>query len=260
VEIAISVAIGLVTGVVVEVGVRAGWGYVKTRRVNRDYGALLNFGPDDVYFVFTKRPFEEVILPPIPTEDFLAINNMVRVLNSMGWKGRTHMRDFGTIKGDEHRNLVVVGSPRSNPFAEKVLGQLGQSCPFKFEEFPPESGRWRISCGGGVYLTSDSFRQEEDARPKGQSLGEVELDDVAVLAKFSNPYMATNKVIFIAGVRGFGTWGASYYLREFGKELYNRKSGSGGYSKNGDFVACLSVKYQGSTLQGTALRFLQDLS
>lgn len=261
-DMLLAVATGLVTGVPAGLISRTLYDYRQARRVNRHLWSLLNFGPGDVFFVFPHRVGYKGILPPVAAEDFLAINNITRVLNSMGWRYSTHMRDTEQIRDNREGNLVTLGSPRTNEFARQALDELSQRhlCPFRFQEVRDKPGHWEIACEGGLLFASSTFEQEEAALAAGSSVAGAELDDVAVLAKFDNPYNAPNKLLVLAGVRGIGTWGASDYLRKNAPELHERKSASGPYSKDGNFVAYVGVKYRQYRLAKTWLLHLDDLT
>jgi hypothetical protein len=263
VDIAITAAVGLPTGVVAGLIARLGFNAIQARRVNRHLWDLLNFGQGDVYFVFPHREGFRGILPPVAAEDFLAINNVTRVLNSMGWRGHTHMRDTEQIRDNREANLVTVGSPRTNDFTRLVLEALSQKGlrPFTFEETPDKPGHWHISRERGQQLfPSFTFDQQKAAQEADHSVAGAELDDVAVLAKFDNPWNAANKVLVVAGVRGIGTWGASDYLRKRAPDLHKEKKVSERFKKNGNFVAYIAVRYRRYHLVQTELLALQDLT
>ena len=242
----------------------------RTSREVRELRTLLNFGPGDLYVVFPQRDeveIENAILPRGSTEDFFAINNLGRVFQRMGgdtiYRLRTDDR-FMKDPGLWRHNVVTIGSNRSNDFTNMALAKL--KWPFKVEDKDGVLCIHREDEEHGYHQwDSDTLRQQR-ANSADISAAELELDDIAVIAKYRNPWNPENLLLFIAGVRGIGTWGATYYLREKAQELYEHKSGhpkSGripvltSYApngKDGDFIAILSVHYHNFRVVGADLQ------
>jgi hypothetical protein len=74
----------------------------------RPLNQLLNFGNDDLLFVFPHREeIYEAILPRTSTEDFLAMNNVISALIKIGWRRKIAVRDTTRLSpADKKRNLV----------------------------------------------------------------------------------------------------------------------------------------------------------
>jgi hypothetical protein len=251
IAIPVSVTGGLTSRIIYD-GVQA-W------RGNRKLHALLNFGSAPLYIVSPQRPEPEIpnaVLPRISCEDFFAINDFIRVLQTMGTTQPHHLRTvpaFGRPNyGD---NVVTIGSTRTNPFTQRALARLGH--PFEFEQ--DNHGEWWI-CRGAIRLRSEVLQQQRKAEEDNIPPDELALDDVAVIAKLRNPWRPANILLVVAGVRGIGTWGAAYYLRQKSAELYERKNGSAPYNKDGEFIAFLSIRYENFRIVGTRLEVLADIS
>ena len=117
-----------------------------------------------------------------------------------------------------------------------------------FEE-EPQTGRLRIRWNKGVY-PSESFQQSGP-----------DYDDVAVIVKARSPWAGQRKVLIVAGIRGFGTWGAAEFLKKWWQPLYdhkghNKRSGS---TKAGDFAALVSVRYRDYDIKNVRLLSVVDL-
>src|ERR1700730_13224464 len=68
--------------------------HLDRRRETKPLGKLLNFGPDDLLFVFPHREsIRGPIVPRTSTEDFLAMNNFISALLNAGWSRKTSVRD-----------------------------------------------------------------------------------------------------------------------------------------------------------------------
>ena len=232
---------------------------LQTWRGNRKIYALLNFSNAPLYIVLMQRDEVEIpnaVLPRGSSEDFFAINNLTRAFQRMGRSQPYSLRTVPVFSPAEYgSNVVTIGSTRSNAFTRRVLARLNH--PFTFEQ--DQQGAWWI-CRGQVRLRSDVFQQQQEAEKNDTRPSELALDDVAVIAKFENPYDANNTLLVIAGVRGIGTWGAAYYLRQHSAELYERKSGSRPFKKDGQFIAFLSIHYQDFRIVNTRLELVDDIS
>ena len=93
---------------------------------------------------------------------------------------------------------------------------------------------------------------------ESDNLMETELNDVAFIAKVTNPWNASNKIIIVSGVRGIGTWGAAEYLRKHPSMIYHKKMSSDGHSKNGNFAVAVKVKYNNFDIEKTEFQQLVD--
>ncbi|HEY0379837.1 MAG TPA: hypothetical protein VGC87_23170 [Pyrinomonadaceae bacterium] len=236
---------------------------ITNRAGNRHLRQLFNFGSDDVIFVFTHGGYvPQSILPRTSTEAFIAVNNLIGTLIKTGWKGPIRVRDTSHIDGhDKTKNLVIVTGPKSNSFASEVLSTIKQQAPslLDFERISDNPEKWQIL--SDVYkCPSPSYDQEVSALEAGREIATQKLEDVAMIIKVSNPWNGANKVFIVAGVRGIGTWGAAEYLRKHADELYQKKSGSGRFKRDGDFAALLKVTYENYDIVRVELRQLIDIS
>jgi hypothetical protein len=260
---------------------RIGLEHFRTSREVRELKTLLNFGRGDLYVVFPQRDevaIKNAILPRGASEDFFAIDNLSRVLQRMGQK-HYHLRTADVFMApgsmaNWSNNVVTIGSPRSNMFTRRALREL--KSPFKFGR--DRKGVWwvrRDQDPGKCKCKSRALQQQEanarkiqqEANARKKPAAELALDDVAVIAKYRNPFSPNNDnlLLMIAGVRGIGTWGATHYLREKAGELYERKGGrpKSGWlpiltsyrpnGKDGEFIAFVSIKYENFSIAGTEL-------
>ena len=234
---------------------------LKRREQERPLNKILNFGDDELLFVFTHREMEEVILPRTSTEDFLAINNFISALLKISWKNKIGVRDPAHLTDqDKRRNLVVICSPKSNTFTDEIQKLLEDHSTFYRFEKQENSGKWYITDNLGTW-ESKSFGQIEDFLAGGgrkANIPELLLDDVAVINKISNPWNKTNKIFIIAGIRGIGTWGAAECIKKNWKQLYSRLPVKQ-KEKNCDFSALLSIRFHNCDITNTEVNNLYVL-
>ena len=100
----------------------------------RPLNQLLNFGPDKILFIFPHRDEPpEAILPRTSTEDFLAMNNFISALLSIGWSKKIGVRDMSRVtEADKTCNLVIICSPKSNTLANIFQNELRKLHPNAF--------------------------------------------------------------------------------------------------------------------------------
>ena len=230
---------------------------------NRYLRTILNFGKDDLIFVFTHREKGvKSILPRLATEDFIAMNNITVALSESGWNYPIKIRDTKHLQEDDKkRNIVTIGGPKVNSFTKQILNEL--DCKkikiFQFDKEKEYNDRFKICCNDAVNYCSKSFEQEIDPTIS-ENVMESELDDVAFLAKVTNPWNNSNKILLVNGVRGIGTWGAAEYIRKNPNQIYHKKMGSNGYQKSGDFALALTIKYKNCDIKDIDCQQLIDIS
>jgi hypothetical protein len=226
----------------------------------RPLNQLLNFGKDDLLFVFPHREeITEAILPRTSTEDFLAMNNFISALITLGWNRRIGVRDTGHNSPDirdKKRNLVIICSPKSNSLTTELQTQLKQKS-FRFFSFEHASdGRWYIWDGDGK-LESKSYEQEDEYIKNGVDrhlLPTKSFEDYAVVTKVSNPWNSKNKVLLLAGIRGIGTWAAAECMKKEWKQIYNLLPNK---HKDIDYSALLRINYHNCDIASiTVLRVM----
>jgi hypothetical protein len=181
------------------------------RGERRPLNQLLNFGPDGLLFIFPHRDTSpEAILPRTSTEDFLAMNNFISALLNVGWARKIGVRDMGRVsESDKRRNLVIICSPKSNSIAATFQRELRRvhSNAFTFET---EGARVFISDGDNARYQSRSYDQVEEYLRSGVAkpdLPSKRYEDYAIVTKVASPWNEKNKVVWVAGIRGIGTWG-----------------------------------------------------
>lgn len=227
----------------------------------RPLNKLLNFGKDDLLFIFPHRKeINEGILPRTSTEDFMAMNNFISALIKIGWARGTGVRDADRVKPhDKKRNLVIICSPRSNDFAvefQKVM-KAQELRAFFFTETP--EGRTCISDPRDADrppYSSPSWGQEEEYLRSGVSrpdLPSKSFRDYAIITKVSSPWNEKTKVVWVAGIRGIGTWGAAECVKKRWQQIYSRLPDD---AKDSDFSALIKVQYNNCDITSTEV---QDL-
>ncbi len=240
--------------------------YMKNRelRKNRHLRALLDFGSDELLFVFAHREHQdESILPRIATEDFIAMNNVIGALVQTGWDGQIRVRDTTHLTdADKQKNLVTLGGGKVNDFTEELLELLAtrEIDGFQFRETPESPGRWQLIHGDFGRYVSRSYEAKEIIEEINRGTTEAELKDVAIVAKVTNPLHSPNKIIIIAGIRGIGTWGAAEFLRKKANEIYQKKRSTHGFKKTGDFAAIFTIRYKNFDILGMELHEFIDIS
>lgn len=107
---------------------------------------------------------------------------------------------------DAHSNLVLIGGSRRNAMTRNVLeaSQLVRSVDFV-----------RDDRGSSVFIDGEEFHV---AATEGDETAQ-ECRDFAIVAKLQNPFYADDRVLVVAGGRGFGTWGAAKFLRKEWRRL-----------------------------------------
>lgn len=255
---------------------------------------LLNFGDGELLFVYTcwtcratehtkpnailpcvyagtpsqyltEHTAPNAILPYMAIEDVTAIHSVINALREINWKGKLDAKCAYKLTDDEKkRNIVTVCSSKINPFTKEVFDTLtakGINIPI-FVEGLNNPDEWQIKDGTACF-TSPSYEQIRTYLKDGKVVAEQEINDVAMIAKVTNPLdeEKKNKILLLAGVRGIGTWGAAECVRRKWKRIYNKKGkgGSEGYRKDGNFVAVIDVKYRNFNILHTKVQTLQDL-
>ncbi len=222
--------------------------YVQRRvdrlRERRPLNQVLNFGNDGLLFIFPHREeISEAILPRTSTEDFLSMNNFISALLAIDWPNAVGVRDTRHVSADDKRkNLVVICSPKSNTFAQELQDKLrSQGVPI-FEFAQKDGPQWVIDIGEGK-LESKSFEQEADYIKQGVTRGHLAermFEDLAVITKIQNPWNSKNKVVWLAGLRGIGTWAAGECVKKQWQHIYEKLPEN---QKDCDFSALLRIQY-----------------
>lgn len=103
--------------------------------------------------------------------------------------------------------------------------------------FPEETDQYGIILNGQKYMVP---RQHSEVR---DSMSDHEREDVALVARFPNPWYPDAKALVIAGTKAYGTWGAAHYLKNSWDELMQAVGTSDSTQPVGqrDFACVLSV-------------------
>lgn len=233
---------------------------VDRRGVRRPLNQLLNFGPDQLLFVFPHREeIPEAILPRTSTEDFLAMNNFISALLNIGWTRKVGVRDTHRISAsDKKRNLVIICSPKSNDltaqFQQRLEDQRLQVFLFRKGDDQP----WHICDRDGTFH-SKSWEQEAAYVKAGvdrRDLPGKTFEDYALITKVANPWNERNKVVLLAGIRGIGTWGAAECIKKEWQQIYDQLPRD---RRDCDFSALLRIEYDNCDITAIDVRRVMEV-
>jgi hypothetical protein len=218
------------------------------------------------------------LLPRTSTEDFLAVNNLISALHTIGWQttnDQFQVRDTSRLdEEDKKKNLIVFCSAKSNELAreiqETLIKQNIEHYCFVHIAIEESGKQWAITSRGGYFPSPTSKRLEE--YQKGQELASFEasksqsllyqegLEDFAAITKITNPWNPNRTIIMVAGIRGIGTWGAAEAIKKWYGKIWREKKGPfKGSQKNGDFSALLRVRYRNSDIQDVEVVGIVDI-
>ena len=124
-------------------------------------------------------------------------------------------------KNDRHQDLVLIGSPKSNPITKAALEALKQEGTLRceFRESPNNPGRWEILFDD-AHLESQGYDQLDRLLEEGKDAHDGPLEDYGLLAKVRNPWNRAATMLVVAGIRALGTWGAARHLAERATEVH----------------------------------------
>ena len=254
----------LVLGFLLSIGAGLVGAYLQRRMdrrlERRPLNQLLNFGPDSLLFIFPHRDAApEAILPRTSTEDFLAMNNVISALLKADWNRKIGVRDTTrVIESDKRRNLVIICSPKSNSLATIFQDELRRAHPNAFT-FESEGDRVCISDGDNAHYHSKSYEQVESYLHSGvarRDLPSKAYEDYAVVTKVTNPWNEKTKVVWVAGIRGIGTWGAAECIKKEWRQIYEQLPRD---RKDLDFSALLKIEYDHCDITSVDVRRVEPL-
>lgn len=219
----------------------------RTKHLNQ----ILNFGSKKIYFLYQFKPSSgnaQRIVPPISTEDFLAMNNFLSALIKINWRNETELvatEIFANqIENNKNNNIVTFGSSKINNITreiEKILAH--NNLNFYRIEKSSTSDEWRIVDNDGRYNTSVYAEYQKYLMQdiEKSMIGRESFTDIAYITKVTNPRDSESKVIIIAGVKGIGTWGAAECIKKWSKKIYEKLPRN---KKNRDFSALMRISYR----------------
>lgn len=177
----------------------------------------------------------------VAAEDTLATNAMAQALLTRWPEAEVRMEivDAGHVAVPEAHNLIAFCRNPRNPVTQALLQheQVRSRLYLGFPVLKHDDGgpsEWGIQFGATTYR-SPSYEEERRLRLEGRDRTDGELEDLALLARFTNPFEPTAKAFVVAGIRAFGTWGAAEYLRTCWDELYKQVGGE-------DFACVVRVR------------------
>jgi len=153
----------------------------------------------------------------------------------------------------DNRNMALVCSPKRNQLAAAVLnsGLIRNLFDVEFAElYRSTTGpRWAIVFAGRK-IESPSYDQHELAEGSALRPADYSLTDFALLARVPNPWYQDSKVLIVAGIRAFGTWGAAEFLASRSHEIAAHTDGR-------DFAMVLKVALIGSHVEAEATEYFR---
>lgn len=156
-------------------------------------------------------------------EDMLAVNYVMTSLISAGW--HEDKIQIKILKNNEelceqrNQNLVLLCRPDRNGETHKVLEKLKDNnrLDYPFQKTSIQ-GQFKLRLDNSPFI-SPSYKEAKNI--SGNAYEECkEIHDRALIARFVSPWQSTKKVLLLAGIRAFGTWGAAQALRTKPQELY----------------------------------------
>lgn len=189
------------------------------------------------------------LYPLMYFEHYKAIHKIKKMLSMIGVE--SYQTFFHTDIPGDHRftNRIWICFPRSM-LAQESLRAYGNVPKFRFDF---KDGRtrnfyWKAQNGDEFpiksplqdYLVEQRKSEDSGKQWEGQ-LGKIICRDYAILARFQNVDTTVSDEgnlyeYYIAGIRGLGTWGASWYLDRKSKNLLN-------YPETGNIQILLEVTY-----------------
>lgn len=76
-------------------------------------------------------------------------------------------------------------------------------------------------------------------------------EDYAVVTKVTSPWNENRKVVWLAGIRGIGTWGAAECIKKEWRQIYDQLPQ---HSKDCDFSALLKIDYDNCDITSIDVR------
>lgn len=180
----------------------------------------------------------------VATEDHDAALAMLVALLARWPEAEVERRRISTGENDSawttfEGHLCTFCRERRNPLTKALLDHASTRERFDLS-FPVREKDMGIRLNGKEYFARTSETSMFDSG--GELLGERE--DVALVARFPNPWFPGAKALVIAGTRAYGTWGAAEYLKSHWEELMARVSqvqGSAETAEQRDFACVLRV-------------------
>jgi len=187
------------------------------------------------------------------------MNNFISALLNIGWSRKIGVRDTTRVsEADKRRNLVIICSPKSNAMASTFQRELRASHPNAFA-FEANADQVCITDGDGARYHSKSYEQVTSYVNSGVAKPDLPgkaYEDYAVLTKVTSPWNEKMKVVWVAGIRGIGTWGAVECVKKEWRQIYDQLPPDG---KNQDFSALLKIEYDNCDITSVEVRRVELL-
>jgi hypothetical protein len=167
------------------------------------------------------------LAPNVFFEDYKALHKIKKDLRIVGIGKFNVFSNYSIPREIKYQNVIWVCMPRQ-PRGIKSLNKYKDKCRFEFHQ---RSGNtpgyliWKTTTGKKITLKSPLKTYLELQREKmdtsnewHQQLGNIVAKDFAVIGRFNNTeaneYAVGNQIkeYFIAGIRGLGTWGATWFI------------------------------------------------
>jgi hypothetical protein len=185
--------------------------------------------------------WETRLAPNIFFEDFKALQKIKKSLEFIGFSNYGIYTNSGIPSNIKTHNSLYICLPRQH----RALIELNKYSKIRRFSFTERKGnqhsviKWLADGGKQIVIHSPLSKylkiqrsKMEDCFEWNHQLGNVYAKDFAVIARFDNPESenhmvnTTLKEYFISGIRGLGTWGASWFIDNKYKVFSNIKDSS----------------------------------
>lgn len=207
--------------------------------------------------------WENRLTPNLFFEDYKALYKIKKTLQFIGFSNFSVNSSYSIPSDIHYRNVVWVCMPRQ-PRAKESLEKYSDIKRF---DFHPRKGNneafinWKSKNGDSIriksplkkYLTLQR-KQLPASYEWNPHFGQVYAKDYAVVARFQNKssklYTDNNllKEYFIAGIRGLGTWGATWFIDRMSNCFFE-------FDDKEDIQILLEITYLNETIS-----FVEDVS
>lgn len=194
---------------------------------------LLDFDWDrEIAFVVPPLPAADPGRDAIAVEDMRGLQSILKlVLMAFPRHAMFDLKLPDEVAVESRDNLLTICSVRRNSITRALLDdraiQTRLHCHFERDDQETPLGeeeQW-IIVFDDKQVRSPSYEQERVLKAKGSDPRNGPMDDVALIAKLSNPRNPAAKFVILAGVRAFGTWGAAEYLQKEAEFLLDQTDG-----------------------------------
>jgi Domain of unknown function (DUF4062) len=177
--------------------------------------------------------WKKYLLPTVVFEDTKTIQNLEATMNLIGKNYQTVMDRSVELRTSAPGDRLWICISR-NMDAQNSLKLLGDRPRFSFldgEIGEERKLKWRLEDGQNIIINSPlskylTFSKRPEGVPKWEPIyGHTYTRDYAILARFcilpDKDYEPDKHFFYyyLGGIRGLGTWGASWFIKKFSSQL-----------------------------------------